>query len=334
MEDAIFPRVLRVSDFELLMPACLTDFLADGLSKTFTLHKLWEAADKDAKINEVKDRVRCLISGGIGRFKVNADFIARFPNLELIAHMGVGYDLIDAHYAAVHGVMVTNTPDVLNEDTADIAMALLLDTTRQIPQCDAFLRAGKWLEGTFPLTATLRGRTMGILGYGRIGKAIARRAEAFGLKIIYHGRTKQEGVAYSYYESPVALASACDILMVVAPGGPQTRHIVNKDVLQALGPDGILVNIARGSLVDEEALIHALKTRVILGAGLDVFEAEPKVPQALIELQNTVLLPHMGSATHYTRQAMAQLVIDNVISWTSGGGPLTPVAETPWPCPK
>jgi len=316
------------------MPVFLTDFLADGLASHFTLHKLWEAQDREAKILEVKDRVRCLISGGIGRFKIDAGFIARFPNVELIAHMGVGYDLIDASYATANGIMVTNTPDVLNEDTADIAMALLLDTTRQIPQCDAFLRAGKWLAGTFPLTATLRGRAMGILGYGRIGKAIARRAEAFGLKIIYHGRTRQEGVAYPYYDSPVALASACDILMVVAPGGPATRHIVNKDVLEALGPDGILINIARGSLVDEAALIEALKSRAILGAGLDVFEAEPKVPQALIELDNTVLLPHMGSATHYTRQAMAQLVIDNVISWTSGRGPLTPVAETPWPRPK
>ncbi len=323
-----------MSVFELLMPVSLTDFLADRLSSKFMLHRLWEAPDKDAKINDVKDRVRCLISGGIGRFKIDSGFIAHFPNLELIAHMGVGYDLIDASFAASRGIMVTNTPDVLNEDTADIAMALLLDTTRQIPQCDAFLRAGKWLEGTFPLTATLRGRTMGILGYGRIGKAIARRAEAFGLKIIYHGRTKQAGVVYPYYDSPVALASACDILMVVAPGGPQTKHIVNKEVLQALGPDGILINIARGSLVDEAALIDALKTRAILGAGLDVFEAEPKVPQALIELPNTVLLPHMGSATHYTRQAMAQLVIDNVVSWTSGKGPLTPVAETPWPRQK
>jgi lactate dehydrogenase-like 2-hydroxyacid dehydrogenase len=254
--------------------------------------------------------------------------------VEFIAHMGVGYDLVDVGYAAAHGITVSNTPDVLNEDVADIAMALLLDTVRQVPQCDAFLRAGKWLQGTFPLTATLRGRTMGILGFGRIGKAIARRAETFGLKIIYHGRSKQDGVAYTYHESAVALAEACDILMVVAPGGAETRHIVNKEVLEALGPNGVLVNVARGSLVDEEALIEALRDRKILGAGLDVFEFEPKVPKALMEMENTVLLPHMGSATHYTRQAMGQLVIDNVVSWTSGKGPLTPVAETPWPRPK
>jgi lactate dehydrogenase-like 2-hydroxyacid dehydrogenase len=316
------------------MPAFLTDFLVDGLSKNYTLHKLWEAPDPAAKILEVKDRVRGLISGGIGRFKVNADFIAQFPHVELIAHMGVGYDLVDAAYAGAHGIMVTNTPGVLDEDVADIAMALLLDATRQIPQSDAFLRAGKWLAGTFPLTATLRGRTMGILGFGRIGKAIAHRAEAFGLKIAYHGRNKQEGIAYPYYDSPVALAEACDILMVVAPGGAETKHIVDQKVLEALGPDGILINVARGSLVDEAALIKALQDKKILGAGLDVFEAEPKVPQALIEQANTVLLPHVGSGTHYSRQAMAQLVLDNVASWTSGKGPLTPVSETPWPRPK
>jgi lactate dehydrogenase-like 2-hydroxyacid dehydrogenase len=316
------------------MPAFLTDFLVEGLSKNHTLYKLWEAPDPAAKIAEVKHRVHGLISGGIGRFKVTADFIAQFPNLEAIFHMGVGYDLVDAAYAAAHGIMVTNTPGVLDEDVADIAMALLLDATRQIPQSDAFLREGKWLSGTYPLTATLRGRTMGILGFGRIGKAIAKRAEAFGLKIVYHGRTKQVGVPHPYHESPVALAAACDILMVVAPGGTETKHIVNQAVLEALGPDGILINIARGSLVDETALIQALQTGKILAAGLDVFEAEPEVPQALIDCKNTVLLPHVGSGTHYTRQAMAQLVLDNVAAWTSGKGPVTPVAETPWPRPK
>jgi lactate dehydrogenase-like 2-hydroxyacid dehydrogenase len=319
-----------VSEFELLMPAFLTDFLVDGLSKNHRLYKLWEAPDPAAQIGDVKDRVRALISGGIGRFKVNADFIAQFPNLEAIFHMGVGYDLVDAAYAGAHGIIVTNTPGVLDEDVADIAMALVLDTTRQIPQSDAFLRAGKWLSGTYPLTATLRGRTMGILGYGRIGKVIAKRAEAFGLKIAYHGRTKQAGVAYPYFATPVELAGACDILMIVAPGGLETKHIVDQKVLEALGPNGILINIARGSLVDETALIEALQSGKILAAGLDVFEAEPKVPQALIECKNTVLLPHVGSATHYTRQAMAQLVIDNVASWAAGRGPLTPVAETPW----
>jgi len=317
-------------DFPLLMPAPLTPFLADELSKRFTLYKLWEAADQKAKIAEVKDQVRGLISGGIARFTVDADFIAQFPNVELIAHMGVGYDRVDAAYAGKRNIIVTNTPDVLNDDVADMAMALLLDAVREMRQCEAFLRAGDWLEGTFPLTATLRNRTMGIVGLGRIGKAIAHRAEAFGLKIAYHGRTKQADVAYPYYATPAALAAACDILMIVAPGGAQTRHMINRDVLEALGPDGILINVARGTLVDETALIDALRERRILAAGLDVFEQEPKVPEALMAMDNAVLIPHMGSATHYTRQAMAQLVVDNVVSWTSGKGPLTPVEETPW----
>jgi len=317
-------------DFPLLMPAPLTPFLIDELSQRFTLHKLWEAADKEAMIAAVKDEVRGLVSGGIARFKVDAGFIARFPKLELIAHMGVGYDLVDAAYAGKHNIIVTNTPDVLNDDVADTAMALLLDAVREMRPCENFLRAGKWLQGTYPLTATLRNRTMGIVGLGRIGKAIAHRAEAFGLKIAYHGRSKQADIVYPYYETPVALAAACDILMIVAPGGAQTRHMINREVLEALGPDGVLVNVARGTLVDEAALIDALRERKILAAGLDVFEDEPNVPEALIALDNVVLIPHMGSATHYTRQAMAQLVIDNIVSWTSGNGPLTPVAETPW----
>jgi lactate dehydrogenase-like 2-hydroxyacid dehydrogenase len=320
-----------MSAFELLMPAPLTPFLADELSKRFTLHKLWEAPDASAMIADVKERVRCLISGGIGRFSVDGDFIAQFPNLELIAHMGVGYDRVDAAYAGAHKIVVTNTPDVLTEDVADLAMALLLDVVREMRQSEAFLRAGKWLHGTYPLTATLRERTMGIVGLGRIGKAIARRSEAFGLKIAYHGRTMQQAVAYPFYDSPVALAQACDILMVVAPGGAATRHMINAQVLEALGPNGILINIARGSLVNEDALIEALQTHKIMGAGLDVFAAEPKVPEALIAMDHVVLQPHVGSATHHTRQAMAQLTIDNVLAWSSGKGPLTPVEETPWP---
>jgi len=319
-----------MSDFPLLMPAPLTPFLADELSKRFTLHKLWEADDQKAKIAAVKDDVRGLVSGGIARFTVDADFIAQFPKVELIAHMGVGYDRVDAVYAGKHNITVTNTPDVLNDDVADMAMALLLDAVREMRACENFLRKGDWLKGTYPLTATLRERTVGIVGLGRIGKAIAHRAEAFGLKIAYHGRSKKADVAYPYYDTPAALAAACDILMIVAPGGAQTRHMINREVLEALGPNGILINVARGTLVDEAALIDALRERKILAAGLDVFEFEPKVPEALISLDNAVLIPHMGSATHYTRQAMAQLVVDNVVSWASGKGPLTPVEETPW----
>ena len=219
---------------------------------------------------------------------------------------------------------------MLDEDVADLAIALTLAATRRLPQAERHLREGRWPSGSFPLTASLHGRVMGVLGLGRIGKAIARRAEAFGLRIAYHGRHKQEGVAYPYYPTALALAEACDILTVAAPGGPQTRHIVDARVLAALGGDGVLVNIARGSLVDEAALITALRDGAILAAGLDVYEREPSVPAELMALDNAVLLPHVGSATRHTRAAMANLVVDNLLSWVDGDGPLTPTPETPW----
>jgi lactate dehydrogenase-like 2-hydroxyacid dehydrogenase len=214
---------------------------------------------------------------------------------------------------------------------ADLAMGLLLATIRQLPQADAFLRRGEWLKGNFPLTTTLRERTMGIVGFGRIGKAIAQRAEAFGVKIVYHGRNKQPGVSYPYFASLKEMAQSVDILMSMAPGGESTKHIVNADVLKALGPDGVLISVGRGTVIDEKALVEALRSKTILSAGLDVFEDEPRVPQALIDIPHVVLLPHVGSASHHTRRLMGQLVVDNLISWFSGKGPLTPVAETPWP---
>ena len=204
---------------------------------------------------------------------------------------------------------------------------------RQIPQADAYLRAGRWPSRSFPLSASLRGRRLGILGLGRIGRAIAERAQPFGVSIAYHGRTRRPDVPFPYHETVLDLARASDILMVVAPATPETHGIVDAPVLEALGPDGILINVARGSLVDEPALIAALRDKVILGAGLDVFASEPNVPAELIALDHVVLLPHVGSASHVTRAAMAQLVVDNLASWASGRGPLTPVPETPWPRP-
>ena len=220
---------------------------------------------------------------------------------------------------------------MLNEEVADTALGLLLATVRHIPQADRHIRTGQWLKGSYPLTATLRGRTLGILGLGRIGKAIATRAEAFGLKVVYHGRSAQPGVPYLYYPTLKGMASACDILLVITPGGAATQNIVNAEILAALGSDGILINVARGSVVDEAALIDALQRKVILTAGLDVFANEPQVPQALIDMDHIVLLPHVGSATHDARNAMAQLVVDNLLHYAKGRAPLTPVAETPWP---
>ncbi len=294
-----------------------------------TRHKLWQAADREATLAAVAPNVRAVVSTW-ATARVDADLMRRLPKLEIVVGFGVGYDHIDAAWAGQHGIVVTHTPGVLDEDVADIAIALTLAATRRLPQAERHLRAGRWSSGAFPLTASLHGRVMGIVGLGRIGKAIARRAEAFGLRIAYHGRHKQDGVAYPYYPTALALAEACDILMVAAPGGPQTRHLVDARVLAALGRDGVLVNIARGSLVDEAALIAALSDGVILAAGLDVYEREPSVPAELIALDNAVLLPHVGSATGHSRTAMANLVVDNLLSWVDGKGPLTPTPETPW----
>ncbi len=262
-----------------------------------------------------------------GHTRIDAPFVELFPRLEIVSSFGVGYDHIDATALAARGIVVTHTPDVLTGEVADLALGLLIATVRQLPQVDRYLRAGKWLERPYPLTATLRDRKVGILGLGRIGKAIARRLEACDLEIEYHGRNAQPDVKYRYHPTLLGLARSCDVLMVVASGGAETRHIVNREVLEALGPDGILVNVGRGSVVDEQALIAALRDKKILSAGLDVFEDEPRVPAALIAMEQVVLLPHVGSASVHTRNAMGQLVVDNLVAWFGGQGALTPVPE-------
>jgi lactate dehydrogenase-like 2-hydroxyacid dehydrogenase len=319
-----------VSEFEVLMAGPMPARVVAGLEQGCKLHKLWEAPDKEAALKQLGPRIRGLATGG-GHAPVDGAFLSRLPNLEIVASYGVGYDHIDAKWAGAHNIVVTNTPDVLNEEVADTALGLILCAVRQLPQADRYLRQGKWLQKPFPLTATLRGRTLGIIGLGRIGKAIAKRAETFGLKIVYHGRKPQPDAGYAYFASLVEMARACDILLVITPGGPETKHLVNAEVLEALGPEGVLINVARGSVVDEEALIEALRDRKIMTAGLDVFANEPRVPQALIDMEHVVLLPHVGSASVHTRNAMGQLVVDNLLSYAAGRGPLTPVAETPWP---
>ena len=318
-----------MAPFEVLMPLPGMPEIAERLERRVTLHKLWQAKDGEAMLTAVAPDVRAVVSTWVAA-PVDAELMRRLPKLEIVASFGVGYDHIDAAWAGEHGIVVTHTPGVLDEDVADLAIALTLAATRRLPQAERYLRAGLWPGGAFPLTASLRGRVMGILGLGRIGKAIARRAEAFGLGVAYHGRHRQDGVAYPYYASPAALAEACDILVIAAPGGPGTRHIVDARVLAALGRDGVLVNVARGSLVDEAALVTALRDGVILAAGLDVYAGEPNVSAELIGLDNAVLLPHVASATRHTRLAMANLLVDNLLSWIDGKGPLTPTPETPW----
>jgi len=315
---------------DLAMPLPMLPDTMAALEREFTVHRLWEASDRPALLAQIAPTCRFASAGG--HAVVDRPLIEALPKLEIIANFGVGYDSVDTAAVAERGIIVTNTPDVLNEEVADLAMGLLLATAREIPQADRYLRQGRWLKAAYPLThGTLRGRTLGIVGLGRIGKAIAKRAEAFGLRIAYYGRRRQGEVAYPYYDSLVGLAEAVDTLMVIVPGGAETKGMIDAKVLRALGPNGILINVARGSVVDEEVLAKFLADRAILAAGLDVFVDEPRVPQALIDLDNVVLLPHVGSASKHTRAAMGQLVVDNLVSWRDGKGPITPVAETPWP---
>jgi lactate dehydrogenase-like 2-hydroxyacid dehydrogenase len=314
---------------DLLMTGPMMQTIQDQLAQRFTLHKLWEAADKEAFLRQLAPSVVAFASGS--HVPCDPALMGRFPGLKIVSSFGVGYDHVDAAWAGQNGIVVTNTPDVLNEEVADTALGLLLCTMRQFPQTDRYLRGGKWLEKPYPLTGTLRDRKVGILGLGRIGKAIARRLEAFGLPVVYHGRSAQPDVAYRYYPSLVEMARDVNVLMIVAPGGAATSKIVNREVLEALGPDGVVINVGRGTVIDEAALVEALRKKTILSAGLDVFEDEPRVPAELMAMDHVVLFPHVGSASVHTRNAMAQLVVDNLVSWADGKGPLTPVAETPWP---
>lgn len=312
---------------DILMPAAMPDPVVAALDARFTLHRLWEQPDADAFLAAHGARIRGMaVSTLAGR--IDAGWFDRLPALEIVANFGVGYDNVDAAAAAKRGVTVTNTPGVLDEEVADLAVGLLLATLRRIPQADRYLRDGHWPDAPFPLSPTLRGRRVGIVGLGAIGKAVARRLAAFGVAIAYHGRSRQPDTGYDYHPTPVALAAACDVLIAVVPGGAATRHLIDADVLAALGADGVLVNVARGSVVDQTALIAALRNGTILAAGLDVFADEPHVPAELVAMPNVVLLPHIGSASTRTRAAMGKLVVDNLVAWFDGDGPLTPVPET------
>ena len=305
--------------------------IVNGLSPHVNLRVLFDATDRDAFMKSIGGKIRALAVAYTAD-KIGPEFMQRFPKLEQISSFGVGYDHIDAKWAGEHGIIVTNTPEVLNEEVADTALGLLLCTVREFPQADRYLRAGKWPGGAYPLTkATLRNRTVGIVGMGRIGKAISRRLEAFGVPVVYHSRNPQAGVAYKYYPKLLDMARDVDTLMVIVPGGASTQNLINAEVLKALGPNGVLINMARGSVVDEPALIEALKNRTIYSAGLDVFAKEPHVPKELMEMEHIVLFPHLGSSTEVTRAAMDQLVVDNLLAWAAGKPPLTPVPETPYP---
>lgn len=304
---------------DILSAGALPEKTRLALTGAFTIH---DGADRNAAI-------RGLARGG--HFDVDRALFDRLPKLEIVASFGVGYDGIDLKAAAERGIVVTNTPDVLTEEVADTALGLLLMTVRELSAAEHHLRQGKWTKGNYPLTGTLRNRTVGIVGLGRIGLAIARRLDAMQVPVVYHTRNARPDVPYRYYAHLRAMAADVDTLIVVLPGTPSTTNLIDAAILKALGTDGVLINIGRGIVVDEPALIAALKDGTIRAAGLDVFADEPNVPAVLIALPNAVLLPHVGSASVYTRDAMGQLVVDNLRSWFEEGKPLTPVPETPVP---
>lgn len=295
----------------------------EDMSDRFEVVKLFETNDPESLIQQHKDDVvaiNCAMDN-----KISAKIISALPNLEIIATYSVGFDHIDRETAKKHDIKVTNTPKILAAETADTGMALLLAVSKRIAEADMYVRVGKWLSGEMPLGTSLAGKTIGIVGLGDIGSKVAKRCEGFEMKVIYHGRNKQDDKPYKYYEDVTEMAQNSDFLMLCCPGGPSTANLIDANVLDALGKGGILINIARGSVVDEPALVQALQNGTIAAAGLDVFANEPHVPEEYISMDNVVLLPHIGSATVETRTKMGQLVIDNILAHFDGKALITEV---------
>jgi len=290
------------------------------LAEQFDVHPFWAETDPAGYLAQHGGEfVAMTTRAAIG---VDAKMLAALPNLRVISSFGVGTDKLDLETARARGIAVGYTPDVLNDCVADTAFALLMDAARQVSAADRYVRRGEWLKGPYPLTTRVSGKRLGIVGMGRIGRVIARRSIGFDMEVRYFGRKPQEDVSYGFEPSLEALARWADFLVVATSGGPSTRHLISASVLDALGPQGYLINIARGTVVDEAALVDALTHKRIAGAGLDVFESEPHVPEALFPLDNVVLLPHVASGTHETRAAMANLVFDNLQSFFASGAVL------------
>jgi len=309
---------------EILAVAKLAPFLMAPLRESFIVHDQIHQSDL-AAFAAAAGRIRAIVGGG--ESKVPRSLINQLPALEMISIMGVGYDGVDVAAALERKIPVTHTPGVLNDDVADLAIGLVLSVARRIPQADQYVRSGRWPGAPMPLARKVSGARLGIVGLGRIGQAIANRAAAFGMSIAYTARSAKPELAYNFFPTALALASEIDFLVVITPGGAGTRHLINADVLKALGPNGYLVNVARGSVVDETALIEALQKGVIAGAGLDVFENEPHPPEALWSMDNVVLTPHIASGTWQTRQAMADLAAGNLRAHFGGQPLISPVPE-------
>ncbi len=308
---------------EILQIAPMMSSVEEELNRAYVVHEYWKLDDPAAYLADKGSTIRAIATDG--HHGAKPEIMDALPSLEIISSYGVGYDAINIPDCKERGVRVSNTPDVLNDAMAEITVGLMIGLCRRIPQLDAAVRANEWGRTSFPLLSELTGAHVGILGLGRIGKEIALRLQAFKMKVSYHGRNKQEYLPYDYYGDLEAMARDVDWLVVVAPGTPETKGIVSKQILEALGPEGNLVNVARGTLVDEPALVEALSNGTIAGAALDVFEDEPTVPDALKSMENVVLSPHQGSATRKTRTAMGDLVIRNLAAHFAGNPLLTPV---------
>ena len=307
----------------LLQVSVLPPFLMERLEQEYTIHDFIDPADPDALLEEIGPKIRGILAGGMKG--PNATLINRLPNLEIISSFSVGFDATDVVAAQARGVIVTHTPEVLTGDVADLAMAFILMAPRRIGESERFLREGKWLQGRMDLGTTVRGKRLGILGLGRIGKAVARRAEVFGLQIGYFDIKPMGDLAYRSYATLMDLAEASDILLVACEGGEANRSVVSSEVIEAIGPKGFLVNTARGPIVDQAALVAALEDGKLAGAALDVFDGEPQVPAKMMAMENVVLTPHIASSTHETRRAMGDLVYDNLRAHFDGKPVLTPV---------
>lgn len=309
----------------VVVPGSIYQHVIDRVQASFEMIRI-ESADASLLTNEQRESISAIASS----VPLSNEFISSLPSLKIIAHFGVGYDVIDASFAGKNGVMVTNTPDVLSAEVADTTIGLLLNTIRELPRAENYLRQGKWVsDGAYPLTPLSLGkRSVGIYGLGRIGLEITTRLEGFGVDIHYHSRNQKEGIGYKYHSTLLQMANAVDTLISIVPGNEATERTINADILKALGSNGVFINVGRGSVVDDNALIDALENGVIAAAGLDVFTDEPNVPARLMELDNVSLLPHVASASVLTRNAMADLQVDNLVEWFSGKAPISPVVET------
>ena len=309
----------------VLIPGSIYEHVVKRVDADFEMLRIDSA---DLKL--LSDTQRAQIKGIASAIHLPNDFIKELPSLEIIAHFGVGYDVIDAKFAGENNVMVCNTPDVLSEEVADTTIGLLLNTLRELPKAEAHIRNGDWVgKGNYRLTPlTMRNRTVGIYGLGRIGQEIAKRLEGFGVEIHYHTRTEKSGFSYKYHSTLLDMANAVDTLISIVPGTSATTKSINAEILKALGSDGVFINVGRGSVADEDALIEALQNKTIAAAGLDVFENEPDPRKDFFTLDNVSVLPHVASASVHTRNAMGDLQVDNLVNWFSGKAPISPVPET------